>query len=151
MKMQDPIIQMKLSTGEEIVATYQAPTLWKDVLLIERTIYTMTDEYSGDVTGTQVFYTMRSWLLHALDPEQGVENRIVKINPSLIIGSATPHKSTLEQYHASVAQLKKNGEFRDEPDDGNELDSDFDPTELSDSDQVDTSLLRKLTKPTLLN
>ncbi len=146
----DIIVQMKLSSGEEVVAVRNIfnKTLFKDVMLIERNTFTVTDEYTGEVSGTQVFYMMRSWMLHQFDrvKDDPEEMDWMWINPSNVIAAFTPRRETVEQYLNSVKQLKKTGEFGETDE---TFDSDWDSS--LDSDSVDLTLLEKLKSSSRLN
>lgn len=144
------IIQLKLVSGEEIIARRHPLNnrMYSDVMVIERQMFTNTDEYTGEVTGTSVFYMMKSWFLHQFDKRNDGIVPFVEINPTTISGAFVPHPNTVDQYLNSIQQLKKNGEFGDEPDDGNEVDSDWEP---DSDDTIDLKLLEKLKSTSRLN
>lgn len=144
------IIQLKLVSGEEIIARRHPLNnhMYQDVMAIERQVFTNTDEYTGEVTGTSVFYMMKSWFLHQFDKRDDGIVPFVEINPTTICGAFVPHKTTVDQYLSSVTQLKKTGEFGDEPDDSNEVDSDWEP---DSDDTIDLKLLEKLKSTSRLN
>jgi hypothetical protein len=144
------IIQLKLVSGEEIIARRHPLNshMYNDVMVIERQVFTNSDEYTGEITGTSIFYMMKSWFLHQFDKRDDDVVPFVEINPTTICGAFVPHKNTVDQYLSSVEQLKKNGEFGDDADE-NEIDSDWEPD--SDDDTIDLKLLEKLKSTSRLN
>lgn len=151
--MSREIVQLKLTSGEEVIAERLSPSIYNNVMLIERNTFTNHDEYSGEITGTSIFYVMRSWMLHQFNKRDGEFTEFnTEINPRNILGIYSPHPDTIDQYQASVKQFMKNGEFGDEPDDGNDLDSDWGIQPYSnDSDNVDMQLLQRLKTTSRLN
>jgi hypothetical protein len=93
-----PIIQMKLSSGEELIAEVISGDQEEENALgmVVRKVILVDQILVGDNTRS---YTMRSWLIY----QDGLED-VITLHNDHIIARAYPSPALLEQYYSTLVQ-----------------------------------------------
>lgn len=100
-------VQLKLLSGDEIVGhvikANNTKLILQDVVIVDRMIVETMDEF-GEANGTQIFYTMKPWLLYSFD---WLEPQEIVLERSAIIAMIKPHIEIMKQYETSKSSLRQ--------------------------------------------
>lgn len=104
------IAQFKLASGEEIISGYVLESridmfTLHNPLLVERITSNVIDAV-GQVEGTQIYYTMKSWFLQQYDDNE-VSDVACTIHSSQIMSMIPGRASVTDQYVATLKHLQK--------------------------------------------